>query len=219
MAKYDVKTLNGIFRQMKNDPDCPLLYADTQPDVYGRNNQYIRIENPDGSLERVCFLVDSNDYVTGSSEINDYDSVHADQIEWYRETVDGLSREAGRAVPSFVFMHIPFRAFADAVDALKRGDPEARYLFGENGEEVSCPDNDSGFFEAILEKGSTQAVFVGHDHLNNMAVNYKGVDLVYSKSIDFLAYPGIAHEDSQRGGTLITLDGRGGYEIGQVGCD
>ena len=81
---------------------------------------------------------------------------------------------------------------------------------------MSCPDNDSGFFNAILEKKSTQAVFVGHDHLNNLGVNYMGVDLVYSKSIDFLAYPGIAHKTAQRGGTLITLDGRGGYAIEQV---
>ncbi len=219
IAKYDVKTLNGIFRQMKNDPDCPLLYADTQPDIYGRYNQYIRIENPDGNLERVCFLIDSNDYVSGSSEINDYDSVHADQIGWYRETVEALALEEGRTVPSFVFMHIPFRAFADAADALERGDPEARYLFGENGEGVSYPDHDNGFFQAILEEQSTQAVFVGHDHLNNMGVNYRGVDLVYSKSIDFLAYPGIAHETAQRGGTLITLDGQGGYAIEQVGCE
>lgn len=113
-------------------------------------------------------------------------------------------------------MHIPFRAFADAVDALERGDPEARYLFGENGEDVSCPDHDSSFFEAILEKKCTQAVFVGHDHLNHLGVNYKGVDLVYSKSIDFLAYPAIAHENTQRGGTLITLDGQGGYVIEQA---
>lgn len=216
IAKYDVKTLNGIFRQMKNDPACPLLYADIQPDIYGRYNQLLRIENPDGSLERVCFLIDSNDYVTGSSEVNNYDSVHADQIDWYCKTVDALAREEGRTVPSFVFMHIPFRAFADAADALEHGDPEARYLFGANGEGVSCPDNDSGFFEAILEKQSTQGVFVGHDHLNNLGINYKGVDLVYSKSIDFLAYPGIAHETAQRGGTLITLDGQGGYVIEQV---
>ena len=216
IAKYDVKTLNGIFRQMKNDPACPLLYADTQPDIYGRYNQLLRIENPNGSLDRVCFLVDSNDYVKGSSEINDYDSVHADQIDWYRETVDALEGEAGHTVPSFVFMHIPFRAFADAADALERGDQSARYLFGDNGEGVSCPDNDSGFFNAILEEKSTQAVFVGHDHLNNLGVNYMGVDLIYSKSIDFLAYPGIAHKTAQRGGTLITLDGLGGYAIEQV---
>ena len=93
---------------MKNDPACPLLYADTQPDIYGRYNQYIRIENPNGSLERVCFLVDSNDYVKGSSEINDYDSVHADQIDWYCETVDALEGEAGHTVPSSYLCTSPF---------------------------------------------------------------------------------------------------------------
>ena len=50
-------------------------------------------------------------------------------------------------------------------------------------------------------------MFVGHDHLNNLAVRYKGVDLVYSKSIDYIAYPGIANRTAQRGATLITLKG------------
>ena len=81
---------------------------------------------------------------------------------------------------------------------------------------MSHPDRDSGFFDLILEKGSTEAVFVGHDHLNQLAVNYKGVDLVYSRSIDYIAYPGIAKETDQRGGTLIVLSQDGGYTIESV---
>lgn len=57
---------------------------------------------------------------------------------------------------------------------------------------------------------------MGHDHLNNMAVKYKGVDLVYSKSIDYYAYPGIADRTEQRGATLITLFSDGSYQIKQV---
>lgn len=38
-------------------------------------------------------------------------------------------------------------------------------------------------YETSLDKGSTDAVFVGHDHLNNMGIRYKGVDLIYGKSI------------------------------------
>lgn len=102
-------------------------------------------------------------------------------------------------------MHIPFQAFAEAQEALRNGSADAVYLFGENGEGVSCPDRESGFFETIVQKQSTRAVFVGHDHLNNMAVKYKGVDLVYSKSIDYYAYPGIADKTEQRGATLITF--------------
>ena len=184
-----------------------MLFADVQPDIYGRYNQYLRVEDPDGTLRFALFLIDSNDYAQGPDAVGKYDSVHADQIQWYEDTLDALRAEAGHVVPSFVFMHIPFRAFADAQTALETGDPAAEYLFGQNGEGVSCPAKESGFFDAILKKGSTRAVFVGHDHLNNLAVRYKGVDLVYYKYIDYIAYPGIANRTAQRGATLITLKG------------
>ncbi|MDE7299817.1 MAG: metallophosphoesterase [Lachnospiraceae bacterium] len=216
VAKYSAEELTGIFRFFRDQPDCPMLYTDRQPDIYGRYNQYLRIENADRSLNRLVFLIDSNDYVERTSRINEYDSVHEDQIRWYAETIDSVSEEEGRVVPSFVFMHIPFRAFADAQEALKNGSPDAVYLFGENGEGVCHPDRDTGFFDAILEKGSTQAVFVGHDHLNNMAVRYRGVDLVYSKSIDYIAYPGIAQKTEQRGATLIVLSQDGTYRLEQL---
>lgn len=192
-----------------------LLYSKVQPQIYGRYNQYVRIENTDGILNRLLFLIDSNDYIVNSHEINDYDSVHGDQIEWYAETIDKESRQAERVVPSFVFQHIPFQAFADADAALRAGEHDAVYLFGENAEKVSCPEKESGFFDTILKKQSTQAVFVGHDHLNNLGVKYKGVDLVYGKSIDYIAYPGIAKQTSQRGGTLVTVRSDG-YSIGQI---
>lgn len=112
-------------------------------------------------------------------------------------------------------MHIPFQAFAQAQAALEAGDPEAQYLFGKNEEPVSAPEKKSGFFQAMLQMGSTRAVFVGHDHLNNLGVRYKGVDLVFSKSIDYIAYPGIAGRTGQRGATLITLRGDE-YEIRQL---
>lgn len=214
VAAYNAKELSGLYRYYRQE-GCPMLYAEKQPEVYGRYNQYIRIENRDGSLNRLAFLVDSNDYVKDSGKANEYDSVHQDQIQWYMDTIDWEAAKEGRVVPSFVFMHIPFQAFARAQEALKNGSPDAVYLFGENGEGVSCPDRDSGFFDAILEKQSTEAVFVGHDHLNNMGVKYKGVDLVYSKSIDYYAYPGIAEQTEQRGATLIRLLPDGSYRIEQ----
>lgn len=214
VASYDSTALSGIFRYYGEG--C-LLYAERQPDIYGRYNSYIRIENRDGSLNRVLFLIDSNDYVHGSNKLNVYDSVHADQIEWYADAIDGLERENGAPVKSFVYMHIPFKAFDDAQKQLIGVEnSEAEYLFGFNGEGVSYPKNESGFFDKIVEKGSTQAVFVGHDHLNNLGVKYKGVDLVYSKSIDYIAYPDIAEKKGQRGATLVTLSENGDYKITQI---
>ncbi|MDE7400129.1 MAG: metallophosphoesterase [Oscillospiraceae bacterium] len=205
IATYDERSFEGIFRHFMADNNCPMLYAEHQPVVYGRYNQYLRLENPDGSLNRIVFLMDTNDYARDSITVNDYDSIHKDQIEWYSDTIDAVSEEHGERVKSFVFMHIPFREFADAKAALDARSTEAEYLFGKNGEKTSCPDHNSGFFDVILSKNSTEAVFVGHDHLNNMGIKYKGVDLIYSKSIDYIAYAGISNLTEQRGGTLITV--------------
>lgn len=215
-ASYRAEELLGLYRYYVQQAEHALLYADKQPDIYGRYNQYIRILNADGGLNRILFLMDSNDYTRDAGTGKEYDSVHRDQILWYEDTVDRISREEGRTVPSFIFMHIPFQAFAEAQDALKDGSEDAVYLFGENGEGVSCSGKDFGFFDAIVKKESTQAVFVGHDHLNNLAVKYKGVDLVYSKSIDYYAYPGIADKTEQRGATLITLFTDGTYCMEQI---
>ncbi|MDE5589759.1 MAG: metallophosphoesterase [Acetatifactor sp.] len=215
-AAYQAEQLKGLFHYYSNASAGALLYADRQPEIYGRYNQYIRVENTDGSLNSLLFLIDSNDCVKDAEKINEYDSVHEDQIQWYADTIENVSGEEGRLIPSFVFMHIPFQAFAEAQEALQDGNADAVYLFGENGEGVSCPEREFGFFEAIVQKQSTRAVFVGHDHLNNMAVKYKDVDLVYSKSIDYYAYPGIADKTEQRGATLITLFPNGSYQIEQV---
>lgn len=216
VATYDTTTLEGLFRHFKQQEGCPMLYAEKQPDVYGRYNQYLRIENRDGSLNRVIFLIDSNDYVQNSISINDYDSVHQDQIQWYADTIDEISKEEAAPVKSFVFMHIPFKEFADAKNSLDAGENDAVYLFGENGEGTSYPDHNSGFFDVILNKKSTEAVFVGHDHLNNIGIKYKGVDLIYSKSIDYIAYPKISKMTKQRGATLISLLQNKEYSVGQV---
>lgn len=214
-AMYGAAAMNDMLVQFAGD--SPLLYAAKQPDVYGRYNQYVRVENGDGSLNRVLFLIDSNDYPRGGGPLsNEYDRVHDDQIAWYSSVVDGLSEGSDTPVRSFVYMHIPFAAFDEAQVALANGDPDAKYLFGSNNEKVCCPAVESGFFDVILEKHSTDAVFVGHDHVNTMGIKYKGVDLVYSKSIDFSAYLRILQKTEQRGATLVTLEQSGEYSINQI---
>ena len=69
----------------------------------------------------------------------------------------------------------PLPAFSDAAEG------GTTRLLGKNGEPVSAPKQNTGFFDAIVQKKSTNAVFVGHDHLNHLAVRYRGVDPVYSR--------------------------------------
>ena len=71
----------------------------------------------------------------------------------------------------------------------------------------------SKLFNTALELGSTKAMFCGHDHYNNLSVEYKGIRLTYGYSIDYLAMPGIEEDTKQRGATLITINKSGEYEI------
>jgi len=52
-------------------------------------------------------------------------------------------------------------------------------------------------------------MFWGHDHINNLSIEYKGVRMTYGKSIDYLAYAGISKLGMQRGCTVIKIDGNG----------
>ena len=82
-------------------------------------------------------------------------------------------------------------------------------------------------FEKILELGSTQAVFCGHDHRNTYSLTYKGVLLTYGMSIDYSAngltplgekaeMQNIYDDTTQRGGTLITLNADSSITVEQV---
>ena len=57
----------------------------------------------------------------------------------------------------------------------------------------------------MLETKSGDSVFCGHDHLNNLSVNYKGIDLTYGMSIDYLAYSGIYKLGTQRGCGVLKI--------------
>ena len=64
-------------------------------------------------------------------------------------------------------------------------------------------------FETMLELGSTDSIFCGHDHLNNFSINYKSINLNYGMSIDYLAYSGISRIGSQRGCGILNIDTEG----------
>ena len=59
-------------------------------------------------------------------------------------------------------------------------------------------------------------MFCGHDHYNNMSLEYEGVRLTYGMSIDYLAMPGIEKDTAQRGGELITIHRDGSWDLQQI---
>ncbi len=211
-------------------PHC--LMRKGAEDVDGYGNQVFNIVNSNGVIVRSLFTVDSHSYVDGDilGIFWKYDSVHENQIEWYRETVEAnqthnkmkhyassdsefLSKNPTALNPkSSVFLHIPFAEYKAAWDeyaANGYADTEnVKYNYGtagESGKIVYHGVYEDNFFETMLEMHSTDSVFCGHDHLNNFSLNYKGIDLAYSLSVDYLAYSGISKLGTQRGCTVMNI--------------
>jgi hypothetical protein len=217
-AASSENSLNELYKSLSWKTSRTLMYPYVQPDIMGRNNQLIELRNADGSLNQGLFLIDSNAY-TGEG-LNKYDYIHDDQVDWYRDEVLRMSEEAGHTVPSMVFFHIPLQQYRTAYQLYEQGSDQVIWYFGENNEEmmdkVCCSDYPSSMFDVARELGSTTGFFCGHDHYNNMSLEYEGIRLTYGMSIDYLAMPGIARDTDQRGATLITIHDNGSTDIKQV---
>ena len=215
------ESLNELYKSLSWKTSRTLLYPYVQREITGRNNQVIELREADGSLNYALFLIDSNAY-TGEG-LNKYDYIHDDQVAWYRGEVMRLNAEAGHTVPSLVFFHIPLQQYRTAYELYEQGSDEVTWYFGENNEKmmdkVCCSEYPSAIFDTAKELGSTKGFFCGHDHYNNMSLEYQGIRLTYGMSIDYLAMPGIARDIAQRGATLITLGEDGGMELKQVPLD
>lgn len=197
--------INEMFEQFSYQNTGSLLYSAKKPDITGRYNQYIKIMNSDDTVNQVLFLLDSNEYI---GSMKNYDYIRDDQVEWYKSVVQNISAQESKVVSSLLFFHIPIEEFKDAYTLYKNKDASVTYHFGEIGEKkeaISSSKHNSRLFEVASELKSTKGMFVGHDHYNNISLDYQGIQLTFSRSIDFLAMPGISKKSEQRGATRITL--------------
>jgi hypothetical protein len=180
-------------------PQC--VSYDT-PNVPGVANHIVPILGSDG--KNVVF----NLYIFDShgSKGTGYDTIHKEQIDWYRNEREKLREENGKYVPSFVFQHIPFEEMYFAFDEVKRNTkgslPAYRKRKGKSyklksdyendesffGELPAVPDVNMGQFEAIKEKGDVIGAFFGHDHKNCFIAKHEGVDMGYTPGVGFNVY-------------------------------
>ena len=215
--------LNDLYQSLSWKTSRTLLYPYTQPkqnnaQIWGRNNQLIEVRNSDGSLNQALFLIDSNAY-TGDG-LNKYDYIHDDQVDWYKEQILRLNKEENKTISSLGFFHIPLQQYKTAYELYESGSDEVKYFFGSNDEKmidkICASEYPSKIFDTAKELGSTKGFFCGHDHYNNMSLEYEGIRLTYGMSIDYLAMPGIARDTKQRGATLITSHKDSSIEIEQI---
>ncbi|MBR1748058.1 MAG: metallophosphoesterase [Clostridia bacterium] len=237
----------------KNEKSHCLFYEIPEDEkVDGCGNYFINVKNSAGIITQSFIVFDSHSYKTGF--LRDYDNIHPNQIEWYKSEIarlDAINRSHGatKLFKSMAFFHIPLTEMQDAFDELTDSgankaangnyifsdSANTKYLYGNiaekpdsSGAVVYSGTGDDDVYETMQEIGSTQAVFFGHDHINNFAVLYKGnveeedseyngdvyddyIQLTYGMSIDYLAYFGIAKKTAQRGGTVIEVAPDGSF--------
>lgn len=205
------------FYSSEEYPHC--LFQSGPEDVDGYGNQVFNIKNTDGEIIRSLILFDSHAYTDGDYLGIRwlYDNIHQNQVDWYEEKLSEIKEmNGGKTVPTSVIMHIPLVEYRDALsEYMENGNQDTenvKFVRGEVGEEdpyVYCGVHEDNLFESMLENGSTDSIFSGHDHLNNIVLNYKGIDLIYGYSIDYLAYSGIDKQGSQRGCVVIDITSDG----------
>ncbi len=208
------------------------LFQSGPEDVDGYGNQIINVKNSDGIVTQSLFVFDSHSYIDGDilGIMWKYDNIHENQVQWYEESLNKINAknaeiakeknlDISETVKSAAFFHIPLTEQKDAwyeyADNGFADTENVKYHYGIAGEGkkvVYSGVGEDGLFEKMLELGSTKAVFCGHDHYNNFSIEYKGIRLTYGMSVDYLAYPGIYKEGSQRGCTVITFSPDGSFD-------
>lgn len=217
---YNREKISNIYSS-EEYPHC--LFQPGPADVDGFGNQVFNIKNTKGEIIRSIIIFDSHAYTDGDYLGIRwlYDNIHENQVEWYEKTLDQIKKmNGGKLAPTSVMMHIPLVEYRDAWNEYlgneKKDTENTKFVRGEIGEKdpyVYCGVGEDNLFEKMLEKGSTDSVFFGHDHLNNAILNYKGIDLVYGYSIDYLAYSGIDKQGSQRGCVVLDINEDGAQTI------
>lgn len=190
-------------------------------DVDGNGNYTVNILNNDGTLKEVFFLMDTGSYMTDESkaeysvteEGEVYDGVKTSQVNWYKEKHDAIEKEYGE-FKSVTVVHIP-------IYQAEKEYAESDFLYGEKREGVCESGFDSGLFDAMREKGSAQAVYFGHDHVNDFGVMCEGILLSYMQPSGYGAYNMQTKFDAPenewiQGCTLLTIKQDGTYEAERI---
>lgn len=229
-GNHDAETYN-----IYNRADVAKMYSDESleyclfsagpEDIFGECNHIINVKNSNGLITSSYVMIDSNAYKEGNllGFLGDYDNVHDDQVEWYRDTVEYYTAknlevynaldESCRpenfntdAILSYMYMHIPPEEMRIAYNEAAKGDIcdyETYGIVGEDGKVVYSSEYPDNLFETVVELDSTKGIFFGHDHLNSLHLTHQGVTLAYGYSIDYSAYAG--GTGYQRGCTLLTV--------------
>ncbi len=180
-----------IFNLLK---DLPYFVGEKGPDnIYGYGNYVLPVmSSKSGKTAGLIYCIDSNDR-SPSTKYGDYDWIHYDQIEWYRQQSDQYTKSNNNIpLPALAFFHIPILEYNNIVGR--------NTTIGNDEEGVASPTINTGMFASMIEKKDVMGIFVGHDHNND----YIGIE--YDIALAFGRVTGTdAYGKFERGGRIIEM--------------
>ena len=156
--------------------DMPGNLTSTIEGLSGVTNFILPVKASDGSQDAaLLYVFDSHAYATLKG-IKGYGWIKHDQVQWYiDESKKFTEANGGTPLTALSFFHIPLPEFHEAVQN------EGSFLIGTRKEKACAPEINTGLFAAMKEAGDVLGVFVGHDHVNDYAVSWKGIMLCYGR--------------------------------------
>lgn len=183
---------NEVLQLLQKNPYN--LSGNSDKSLSGEGNCFLEVKSVGTrKTECVLYLFDSHAY-SSMPQVEGYDWIKNDQIQWYRRTSKRFSSEAGKGIPALAFFHIPFPEYE-----LVRNQEN---VLGNHSETVCSPSLNSGLFASFVEMGDVMGVFVGHDHNNDFAGELDGICLAYGRKT---GYASAYHEILKRGARVIVL--------------
>ena len=208
-----------MLKNLTSFPHCLSKFGD--PSLFGYGNFFINILSSETSIQQSIVMLDSGRNTSPThnvendapAELKCYDFLKKGQIEWYKSNILNLEKEYGK-FKSIMMMHIALCEYQEVMELDENENyvptGKAEILYGGMYESIGCSEFNSGMFKAIKELGSTQAVVVGHDHINDFCAKYDGVYLVYAQCGGYNTYTmgsnfGWDEKDWMQGVTMIDV--------------
>lgn len=216
---FSREDISELYSNRQKYPHC--LFQSGPKDVDGYGNYIVNVQTSKGEITQSFVMLDSHSYIDNDyfGIMWKYDCVHKNQVEWYEQQIKALTKINNNKTPkSLMFFHMPPQEMLTAYNEYKengyKDTADSKYTGGKAGEKnlvVYPSEKNYGLFDKCLELGSTKGIFFGHDHLNNFTMLYKGIQLTYDYTVDYLAYVGINKYGAQRGCTMITTKPDGSF--------
>lgn len=117
-----------------------------------------------------------------------------DQVNWYYQTSKAIEECFGRKIPSILYLHIPLPEYCYVIEH-----PEECGTVGTVTGGFDREWENSGLFQACVERGDVKGIFCGHEHFHDMSGTYKGIRLSFGASCGYDA----GSDNTLRGGRII----------------